>query len=683
MNEVGRVEGTAVQAGTLHGGVHLHAPRPTRPVPRQLPADASCFTGRREQLARLDARKGALVLITGTAGVGKTSLAVHWAHHHLADFPDGQLHVDLRGHSSRGPVTPGEALTGFLHSLNVAAELIPVSDEDKAALYRSLTHDRRLLVLLDNACTAEQVRPLLPASGTVLVTSRNRLAGLVARDGAVRVGLDVLPSAECVALLRATAGAERVDADPEGAARLAEQCAYLPLALRVAAERVAADPFTTLAGLTAELVAEEDRLDLLSDEEDESSAVRAVFSWSYRALSEEVAGAFRAFGLHPTAEASLPAVAALLGTPVGRARRAVDALVAAHLVQRTARDRYRVHDLLRAYAVELANDDPGRDGAIRRVLSWYLHTVAAADHTLIPSHCQHPLPATEVTPQAFIDRVAALHWCEVERANLVASVGLAATSGAHDLAGRFPMSLWALFGLRKYWDGWLPMFESSLVSARAVGDRHAEVYALWSLGVVHQELGQHDRAIARHREALAASRENGDRCNEAGTLTSLSTVYRSLRRFSEALDCLHESLALRERTDDQHGLAATLNQLGSVYRDLGRLDEALDHLGRSSEIRQRIGDRHGQGLVLNSLAATYELLGRLDDAATHFRRAIEAHQEVGNVFCEAHALDCLADLLHRLGDAPAAEAARRRATEVHDLVGTPEPARSVLPAPQP
>ncbi|NUT91602.1 MAG: nb-arc domain-containing protein, partial [Saccharothrix sp.] len=245
VNELsGRVEGAAVQAGTVHGGVHLHAAVPVRPVPRQLPADVAGFTGREEQLAWLDGhvrQAAGVVVVTGTAGVGKTSLVVRWAHRRLEDFPDGQLHVDLHGCSPRGPLTSGEALTGFLHALHVHPETIPVTDDAKAALYRSLTHGRRLLVVLDNAADADQVRPLLPGSGTVLVTSRYRLAGLVARDGAGRLGLDVLPPAQGVALLRAGAGADRVDGDPEGAARLAEQCAYLPLALRVAAERIAAD----------------------------------------------------------------------------------------------------------------------------------------------------------------------------------------------------------------------------------------------------------------------------------------------------------------------------------------------------------------------------------------------------------------------------------------------------------
>ncbi|MFJ6671669.1 NB-ARC domain-containing protein [Actinosynnema sp. NPDC091369] len=358
----GEVGGSAVQTGTVHGGVHMHhaaRTRSVRPVPRQLPPDTYRFTGRAEELDRLDARAGTSTLITGTAGVGKTALAVHWAHLRRDRFPDGHLYADMRGHAPRGPLSAGQALEGFLHALDVDPELVPVDTEDKAALYRSVTDGRRLLVLVDNISDADQARPLLAASDTVtvIVTSRNRLPGLVARDGVGRLGLDVLSPDESIALLRATAGGDRVDADPAAAARIVEQCARLPLALRVAAERCADSPYTTLADLAADLATEQDRLDLLSSGDDPSAAVRAVLSWSYRALPPDAAAAFRAFGLHVTSEASLDALAVLLDVPTASARRVVGILAAAHLAEPTARDRYRVHDLLRAYAVERARAD--------------------------------------------------------------------------------------------------------------------------------------------------------------------------------------------------------------------------------------------------------------------------------------------------------------------------------------
>jgi tetratricopeptide (TPR) repeat protein len=673
----GGVGGSAVQAGTVHGGVHVHhARRSERPVPRQLPPGTSWFTGREDELSRLDARAGTPTLITGTAGVGKTALAVRWAHHHRDRFPDGQLYVDMRGYSPRGPLTAGQALEGFLHALDVDPELVPVDTEDKAALYRSVTDGRRLLVLVDNVSDAEQARPLLAASDTVtvLVTSRNRLPSLVSRDGVGRLGLDVLSPDESITLLRATAGPDRVDADPAAAARLADRCARLPLALRIAAERCADATFTTLADLTAELAAEQDRLDLLSSGDDPGSAVRAVLSWSYRALPPEAAAAFRAFGLHVTSEASLDAVAVLLDVPTASARRAVDHLVAAHLVEQTARYRYRLHDLLRAYAVERAKAERADDLAnpICRVLTWYLHTADAADRALLPLYRRTPLPAASVGPLEFADRAAAMRWCETERANLVAAVRLAADTGHHDLAARFPSALWSFFDLRKHWADWIAVFEIGLTSARVLGDRHTEAYILGSLGVALHDTGRYDRAIDHYQEAVAISEEIGDQRVLGGTLASMAHVYRRLARFDEALDCLHRSLALRQATDDPRGEAITLNRLGSVYRDLGRLDESLDHLRRSLDLRQRIGDRHGQGFGLHSLAVTYEALGQVDTALDHYRRCVEAHREVGNLAGEAQGLDCFAKLLRPAGDEPAARAAWEQALVIYERIGSPE-----------
>ncbi|MEV8439623.1 tetratricopeptide repeat protein [Actinosynnema sp. NPDC051121] len=674
----GRVGGSAVQAGTVHGGVHVHhGRRPERPVPRQLPPDTSRFTGRADELTGLDARAGTPTLITGTAGVGKTALAVRWAHRRRDRFPDGQLYVDMRGYSPRGPLTAGQALEGFLHALDVDPELVPVGTEDKAALYRSVTDGRRLLVLVDNASDADQVRPLLAASETVtvLVTSRNRLPGLVSRDGVGRLGLDVLSRDESISLLRATAGAGRVDADLAAAARLADRCARLPLALRIAAERCADATFTTLADLTAELAAEQDRLDLLSSGDDPSAAVRAVLSWSYRALPPDAAAAFRAFGLHVTSEASLDAVAVLLDVPTASARRVVDHLVAAHLVEQTDRYRYRLHDLLRAYAVErakaeLAEDD--RASATRRVLTWYLHTADAADRALLPLYRRTPLPAASVVPLGFADRAAAMRWCETERINLVSSVRSAADLGHHDIACRFPSAVRSFFDLRKHWADWITAFEIGLTSARFIGDRHHEAFALSGLGVAHYDIGRYDRAIDLSREALAVRREIRDRWGEASTLINLASVLRRRRRFGDALRCLHLALDIRQELHDLGGQAAALGKIGAVCRDLGRLDDSLTHLTRSLELRVHIGDRHGQGFAFHSLAVTHEELGWSDTAVAHYWQAIGAHHEVGDLSGEAQGSDCLGKLLYRTGHPMAARAAWERALLIYDRIGSPE-----------
>jgi NB-ARC domain len=442
----------AVRGCTIYGDLHLH-PAPDEPtpvagsVPRQLPVNVAHFTGRDAELAKLDAllthdeaaQPTAMVIsaIAGTAGVGKTALVVHWAHRVRNYFPDGQLFVNLRGYDPGPPVSPEQALEEFLRALHVAAERIPAGLEARAALYRSLLHGRRILIVLDNANSAEQVRSLLPGSPTcrAVVTSRSRLPGLIARDGASRVIVDLLSQAEAIALLRDIIGNARVAAEPEATAELARQCAYLPLALRIAAERAVTHPHTTLADLTDELAVERDRLDLLAtvDEEDETTAVRAVFSWSYHALPPEAARMFRSLGLHAGPDISAPAAAALTNITYAQARRLLETLVSMHLIEETARDRYRFHDLLRVYAAERAKveeTDQDRRAAVRRVLTWYLHTGDAADRILNPHRHRIPLDHPEDVsspPLEFTSYGQALDWCQ-GRSKIVLAVGVGLVS---------------------------------------------------------------------------------------------------------------------------------------------------------------------------------------------------------------------------------------------------------------
>ena len=334
-------------------------------VPRQLPAAVGYFTGRDAELAALtgllDARPGAppsamvISAIGGTAGVGKTALAVHWAHQVAHRFPDGQLYVNLRGYDPGQPVPAADALAAFLRSLGVPGQDIPPEADERAARYRSLLAGKQVLIVLDNAGSADQVRPLLPGAPTctVLVTSRDALAGLVARDGAARLDLDLLPEEGAVALLRMLIG-PRADAEPDAAAELADQCCRLPLALRVAAELAASRPAASLAGLTRELADLRTRLDLLGAGEDPRTQVRAVFSWSCRHLDADTARAFRLAGLHPGADLEPRAVAALTGMTAELAARALDALARANLIQAVGQDRYTMNSLLRAYALEQA-----------------------------------------------------------------------------------------------------------------------------------------------------------------------------------------------------------------------------------------------------------------------------------------------------------------------------------------
>lgn len=663
-----QLHGTAsnvVQVRDVHGDLHLNQPRPTiRPVvPHQLPADVRQFSGRDDELRQLDAllteKPSAVVIcaIAGTAGVGKTALAVRWAHRARDRFPDGQLYVDLLGYSPDAPVQPAQALEGFLHALGVSGDAVPPRLDDQAALYRSLLDGRRMLVVLDNASSPDQVRPLLPGSAScfALVTSRSGLAGLVARNGAQRLTLDLLSHNESLRLLRDLVGAGRVDAEPESSATLVDQCGRLPLALRVAGERAAAEPDLTLSELVAELADERGRLDLLgSDDEDTSTAVRAVFSWSYRSLPPPAARLFRLLGLHPGPDFSAPVAAELADVPVPQAKRLLQTLSGAHLVQTSGSSRYRFHDVLRLYAAELAeSEEPAelRSAAARRMLRWYLYSASAADRLLLPLYpTPHvELPDVPATSLPFTSRDEALAWCEIEGTNLVAATRYAAHIGEHSLAAWFPRALWSYYDLRKPWTDWIATHEIGLASARLLDDEANRAWIISSLGVAHYELQRFDEAAALFQEALTIRRNIGDVLSTSGNLDMLGTTYRKQGRLDAALQCLQEALAIRLDSGNKRGIAVTLNRLGSTYRDLERFDESLDHLNRSLALRREIGDLHGQGFALHGIAANYEQLGRLNEALETYRQSLAVRRDIGDRRGEGEVLFCLGKILLRQG----------------------------------
>jgi hypothetical protein len=415
-----------------------------RVVPRQLPGSVRHFVGRASELAALfrlrevvgTAHAAAVIsAVGGMAGVGKTALAVYWAHQVAGEFPDGQLYVNLRGYDAERPMAAGDALAGFLRALGVPGTDIPGDADERAAMYRSLLAGQRMLVLLDNACHAEQVRPLLPGSPgcMTVVTSRDALAGLVARDGAVRLDLGLLPLAEAVGLLRALIGG-RVDACPDAADALATRCARLPLALRLAAELAAARPAASLAELAGELADQKQRLDRLGAGGDPRTAIRAVFSWSYRHLEPDAALAFRLLSAATSSDIDLFAAAAVIGGTSERAAQLVDQLRRAHLLQAATPGRHAIHDLLRTYGQELAAACDGtgeRRSALTRLFDYYLQASAAAMHTLFPieasSQPEIPLPAAALP--ATDHPAAARAWLDAERENLVIAAAHAAAHG--------------------------------------------------------------------------------------------------------------------------------------------------------------------------------------------------------------------------------------------------------------
>jgi tetratricopeptide (TPR) repeat protein len=572
-------------------------------VPAQLPPDVAAFTGRAAELAELDrlridpaegsaepdaepggSRPVVISALSGTAGVGKTALALRWAHQVRAQFPDGQLYVNLRGYDPDQPLPAADALTGFLRALGVAAQDVPVDPDERASRYRTLLAGRQLLVLLDNAATVDQVRPLLPgtASCLVLVTSRDSLAGLVARDGARRLDLDLLPPAEAQALLRRLIGS-RVDAEPAAAAALAGQCARLPLALRVAAELATARADAPLSELVQELADEQLRLDLLNAGGDLHTSVRMVFSWSYRNLPADAGRAFRLLGLHPGPELDRWAVAALIDASPGRTRALLDRLTRAHLVQRSGSGRYGMHDLLRAYATQLAGTvdaEAERRAALTRLFDHYLATAAAAMDTLHPAE-RHLRPQTArsggpiAAPVA--DAATAQAWLDAERANLVATTAYAAAHGWASYATQLSRTLFRYLDSGGHYSEAVTVHNHALRAARDAGDQAAEAHALGDLGVVYSRQGRSDQAIDHHQQALTVARRLGERPGEARALGNLGIAYSHLGQLEQAAEHQRQVLGVFRDLGDRANEARALGNLGDVSWRLGQPERAVDY----------------------------------------------------------------------------------------------------------
>jgi tetratricopeptide (TPR) repeat protein len=591
--------------------------------------------------------------IGGTAGVGKTALALQWAHQIAGRFPDGQLYVNLRGYDPDRPMTAADALAGFLRALGVPGQDIPPEEDEQAARYRSRLAGRRVLIVLDNAGSVEQVRPLLPGTPgcAVLVTSRDALAGLVARDGAARLELDLLPSAEAVGLLGALIGG-RVEDDRAAAETIAGQCCRLPLALRVAAELAASRPDAPLADLACELADEQKRLDLLDADGDPRTAVRAVFSWSYRHLDSDAARAFRLAGLHPGPDFETYAAAALTGGSLEQARHLLDLLARAHLIQPARPGRYGMHDLLRAYARELAAGDGEEEqrAALTRLFDHYLYAASMAIGTLYPTEQRRrpriPSPASPVPP--FTERVPARAWLEAERACLVAVTVHAAERGWPSHATRLSMTVFRYLDSGYYPEA-IIVHGYALLAARRTGEHVAEATALNALGLVDLHLGRFGQAADHFRQALACSREAGDRVREARALGNLGIVSFLEGSYRQAISDYEQALTLHRESGDRISQVLVLNNLSIIDRRQGRYLQATEHCEQAMALAREAGDLDFEALVLVNLGLVDLRLGRYQLAADRFRRALLIRRERGSRSGEAEAYTSLGDAELRLG----------------------------------
>lgn len=643
-----------------------------RPVtPAQLPAAATHFAGRHDQLAALDAlarqRPVPPVVVTGLAGVGKTALAVRWGHAVRDRFPDGQLHLDLRGSSPRPPVTPMAALVHFLQALGVPPEQVPAELDEAVGLYRSVTALRRILVVLDNAAEPDQVRPLLPggAGCVVLVTSREQLRGLTAREGAVRLPLDVLSPDEAGDLL-----AELLPGAPgRDTAELARLCGYLPLAIRIAAANLRAE--LTPIGQYNQRLAAGDRLAALGVPGDATTATVAAFDLSYEAHPPATRRLFRLLGIAPGDVVTPPAAAALADMPVAEVEPMLDALARAHLLEQVARGRYRWHDLVRLYARRRGLvEDTDREAALDRLYDHYLSSMDRAASLLYPSVVRLPLPAS-VSGRHRVELPtadAALSWVEAERGNLVAAV-VAAGPGHRTAAWRLTDHLRWHLDFTSPSAEWLPVTEVALDHARADDDPLGQAAAYLSRATVLLATSRYAEALDDFQRALGFARQGGWAEGEGCALSNLAHVSFETGRLDLAARYSLDALEIDTRIGRLAGQLARLANLGNIRLQQGRLAEAISHCEQVTELEGRIGEWHGQGTAHGCLGEAHLLLGRYDEASTYLAQALTTHRRARARSCEADTLRLLAAVHGATGDLGEARGEAAEALRIAREVG--------------
>lgn len=649
---------------------------PVAEVPRQLPADVAGFVGRAAPLRVMDALAdggGAAVVISaiaGTAGVGKTALAVHWAHRVAGRFPDGQLYVNLRGFDPGGtPVMPEVAVRGFLDALGVPPQRIPAGLDAQAALYRSRLAGKRVLVVLDNVRDAEQVRPLLPGTPgcLALVTSRDQLTGLVA-GGARPLPLDLLSTVEARELLAARLGARRVAAEPEAVAEVVEACARLPLALVIAAARSVTRPDLRLTTLAAELRDARHRLDALATG-DAVTDVRAVFSWSYHCLGAGAARMFRLLGRHPGPDISISAAASLAGVAPAEVRPLLAELTAAHLLAEHRAGRYALHDLLRVYAAEQGDrTDPADEQrtAINRMFDYYQHTAYAADRQLYPHRESLTLdpPEPGARPEEPPDAAWALEWFTAERVVLLTLMDHAAATGWDTRAWQLGWVLATHLVRQGLWHDYVTTQWTAVRATRRLADPAAEARSHRGLAYAFNLLGRYDDAYSHLMDALGLSVAQADRVEEANNHLGLAEVERRRGHNTEALAHAQHALALYRDLGMRNRQANALNDIGWFHAVGGEYRRALAESQQALALHQESGDQTGEAGAWHNLGYVHQHLGDYEQALACYRRALTLTRVIGDRHREATALTHLGEAHLDAGDADAAGEAWRQALAI-------------------
>jgi DNA-binding SARP family transcriptional activator/tetratricopeptide (TPR) repeat protein len=672
---------TAILRGDPVPGRTTPPPTPQQSRPAQLPRDLPNFVGRLAQLDQLNAllpappagpgSSGSAVVISaiaGTAGVGKTALAVHWAHEIRHRFPDGQLYINLRGFDPAAtPTVPAEAIRRFLDAFGVEAQLIPSDFDSQVGLYRSLLVDRRVLVILDNARDADQVRPLLPGAPgcLVVITSRNQLTSLVAVEDARHVPLDVLTQDEARQLLATRLGQQRVAAEPAAMDEIVASCARLPLALAIVAARAATYPKMSLAALAYELRTSEDRLSSL-DAGDATADVRTVISWSYRALRPEAARLFRLLGLTTGPDISIAAAASLAGLPRDQVEPILAELIRAHLLSEPVPGRLTFHDLLHAYARQQANDydsDEARRSATNRLIAHY-GLVGHRAAILLDPHRQTsaPVPPTpEVPPEKLADRQEALAWFATEHKVLAAVVHQAAKIGAVAEAAQLAWALTGFLDRRGEWQDLAGVQSAALDAARRASDKPAEARARSGLAIAHVRLRRYDEALAHFERALELSQESGDLETQAHLHHNIGWLHSLAGRLPQAITDNLRALDLYRTLGNRQGQARAFNAIGWHHSLRGDGHETLAFCHKALVLFEELDDRQGQAQTLDSLGSGYRQIGEHEQAIACYERALTIYRGAGDGYYEAKTLAQLGDIRAARGEEVAAAESWRNA----------------------
>jgi DNA-binding SARP family transcriptional activator len=667
------------------------APRKAGPridAPAQLPADIAGFTGRDDAVKQLDDvldsagdPRSATVIATigGSGGIGKTALAVHWAHRVRGRFPDGQLYLNLRGFDPGSQAMPsGTALRTLLELLGVPPAKLPTTTEAQAGLYRGRLADARMLLLLDNARDAEQVRPLLPGSpgSMVLVTSRSDLASLVAAEGARPLWLEGLDADRARLLLARRLGPDRLAAEPDAVDTIVAACAGLPLALAIIAARAATRPTLPLAALAAELADVGGRLDALTGP-DAATDIRAVFSWSYHALGVEAARLLRLLGLHPGPDVGLAAAASLAGLPVPQTRRLLDELCAAHLLTEHAPGRYAAHDLIRAYAVELAQTEESEDdrfAARRRMLDHYLISAYATDEWLPATRDPiDPAPASPgVVVATFTDNPGAREWLTDELAVLLAVMHGTTDARFDRHIQQLGWSMATFLLWQGQWHHQVSVQEAALRAARRLGDRSGQADIHRRLLYAHMMLGRRDQAHEHGLQAIDLYAAVGDHTGGARTHLALMWFFEQQGKHHDALHHALQALGFAERSGNRGVLAVAYNGVGWTHSLVGEHETAIAYCEQALPILEDLGERATMADVWDSLGHAYHQLGRHREAIGYYQLAADQSREMGDRRHEASNLARLGDTHSSAGDRAAARQNWRAALVIFDDIDHPE-----------